>query len=96
MAKSKKKLASTASFVSRYFRECRISAGVTQIHLAKVLGCKPQFVANWERGACKPPLHMFPNIVTALKIPKSEVINALVKEEARQLNRLFQDSSAKP
>lgn len=40
-----------------FLRQARIKAGLSQGKVAKHLGyTTPQFVSNWERGLCSPPI----------------------------------------
>lgn len=40
--------------VSQRIRELRKSKGLTQKQLAKILGCSPSAVSNWEQGIREP------------------------------------------
>lgn len=41
--------------IEQYIRNKRTLNGLTQGDVGKYLGYKAQFVANWERGASRPP-----------------------------------------
>lgn len=71
------------SNVNQYLREKRLEAGFTQSDLARVLGYKSQFVANWERGVSNPPSHVLRKIITVLRIPEDEILQLLYEESMR-------------
>jgi len=59
----------------------RLEAGLSQDALRRVLGYdSPQYVSNWERGLCAPPLKKLPVLTKALNIPIEDVIEMLTRE----------------
>lgn len=53
--------------IGTFLKSRRIERGLTQAELAKALGySSPQFVSNWERGLCLPPLNIAPILVEIL------------------------------
>lgn len=68
--------------LNEYRQKKRLEAKFTQAELADLLGYTSQFVANWERGACSPPVHIFPKLVRILKIQESELLELLCSESA--------------
>jgi transcriptional regulator with XRE-family HTH domain len=63
-----------------YLREKRIEAELTQKDLGNMLGYKPQFITNWERGASSPPARIMAKLVRVLKIPENEILEILTQE----------------
>jgi transcriptional regulator with XRE-family HTH domain len=73
-----------------YFRDKRISRGVTQTELATVLGFgNGQYVSNWERGMCSPPLESIYVMIDLLNLPKDEVMNLIIDDNRRFLKSYF-------
>ncbi len=56
-----------------YLREARESKDISQGKLAKKLGIHVQFISNWERGICEPPLHARKKLFKELKLNKSHL-----------------------
>lgn len=74
--------------VGSYFRKKRVESGMTQIELSKRLGYSTsQFVSNWERGVCMPPLSNMASLCDLLSIPKREIVDLLTDEYRRNLER---------
>jgi transcriptional regulator with XRE-family HTH domain len=46
----------TFNHTSTCLLKFRLENDLTQTALAKYLGCNPQFISNWERGLCLPPM----------------------------------------
>ena len=56
-------------------KEKRIEAGLTQKDIAdKLQYTSSQFVSNWERGTCRPPLETLGVLVDLLGISKQDLI----------------------
>ena len=66
--------------LGRYLKEKRLFQRLTQKELARILGYKAQYVANWERGACKPPVAAIAKIGFILKIDKDDLLRILMNE----------------
>jgi transcriptional regulator with XRE-family HTH domain len=64
----------------QYLREKRLAAGLTQRDLGNLLGYKPQFITNWERGASSPPARTLSKLVKVLKIPEDELLGILTEQ----------------
>lgn len=63
--------------LGKYLKEKRIAANLTQAELGRILDYTPQFITNWERGACSPPAHTLRKLVRILKIPEKELLQVL-------------------
>ena len=65
-----------------YLKERRIQADLTQADVAQKLGyTSPQFISNFERGLCSPPLKNLKVLVKLYKLPAEEVIDLILKEQ---------------
>jgi len=73
-------------FFGQFLAKKRLEAGLSQGALRKVLGYdSPQFISNWERGLCAPPLKALPDIARALNIPIEEIVEFLTDETENYL-----------
>ncbi|MEO5668308.1 MAG: helix-turn-helix transcriptional regulator [Bdellovibrionota bacterium] len=77
-------------FTSKYFRQKRIDAGMTQSELATALGfSSAQIVSNWERGVCAPPMASLRPMIKILKLDPEEVTDVITEENKRVLSELL-------
>ena len=75
---------------SKYFRQKRIDAGLTQAELAHSLGfSSAQIVSNWERGVCAPPLASLRPMIKVLKLDPEEVTDVITEENRRVLRDML-------
>jgi transcriptional regulator with XRE-family HTH domain len=75
---------------SKYFRQKRIDAGLTQAELASALGFSgAQIVSNWERGVCAPPLASLRPMIKVLNLDPEEVTDVLTEENKRVLRDML-------
>lgn len=76
MAKAKNKYT-----IGQFLAKRRTELNITQSDLSRSLGySSPQFVSNWERGLCSPPLQIMSQLCDSLKISKKEVTELLLKQ----------------
>ncbi len=54
--------------LSEKLREVRISRGMSQVELAKLLGVTKQSVSNWENDNIQPSVEMLVKIAAALSV----------------------------
>jgi transcriptional regulator with XRE-family HTH domain len=67
--------------LGKYLAEKRMKAGVTQIELQKKLGyTSPQYISNWERGICAPPIHQLYDICKITKADRQELFDFLMTD----------------
>jgi transcriptional regulator with XRE-family HTH domain len=72
-----------------FLKQKRLKAGLSQSEVAELLGySSPQFVSNFERGLCAPPLPALRLLVKAYGLS----INDLVKRLLKQQQRLIEDA----
>lgn len=76
---------SSHHLIGSYLKKKREEAGLTQVEIAKVLNCKPQYVCNWERGATTPPWDYLRTIIRLYKIDQTEIIDFLMDIQYKEL-----------
>lgn len=73
--------------LGQYLRDKRINAGLTQAEIASKLGySSPQFISNFERGLCSPPLKNLKALVKLYKIDANELIRLIIDEQKQVLS----------
>lgn len=71
-----------------YLKAKRIGCGLTQHDVSHELGyTTPQFVSNFERGLCSPPLSALAVIVQLYKIDAEELIDVILLHEEQILRQ---------
>lgn len=71
-----------------YLQARRVKAGLSQGDVAAKLGySSPQFVSNFERGLCAPPLNKMKTIVQLYDLNSEEVLKLMMKEHEKQLRK---------
>ena len=71
---------------SKYFRQKRLDAEITQAELAEALGfTSAQIVSNWERGICAPPMASLRSLIKILNLDAEEVTDVITEENRRFL-----------
>ena len=61
--------------------QARVNAGISQIALAKKMGySSPQYVSNWERGICGPPLDKLHILSKSLRIEPQTILDIIMAE----------------
>lgn len=82
-----------ASTIGRFFKKKREDNRLSQGELSEALGyTSSQFVSNWERGLCSPPLAIIPKLAKILNIPKREILDLLTSEYRKGLEQSFKNS----
>lgn len=79
-----------ARVVGDFLRKRRTQAGLTQSELAELLSySSAQFISNWERGLCLPPLEVLPKLCDLCDIPHSHLIEVVhrYQEELLELQK---------
>lgn len=73
----------------------RLTKNYTQGELAKLLGySSPQYVSNWERGVCEPPLDKMHLIIKHLDLDPKLVFDQMMKDTARRLEQKLKLASS--
>lgn len=71
-----------------YLREARNETGLTQSQVAKKLRySSPQFVSNWERGVCNPPLKHLRTLSNLYRINRKEMLEMLVADARKTFEK---------
>lgn len=74
--------------LGNYLKAKRIASGLTQHDVSSELGyTTPQFVSNFERGLCSPPLNALSVLVQLYKIDAEELITMIVRHEEQLLRQ---------
>jgi transcriptional regulator with XRE-family HTH domain len=79
---------STRTFkrIGGYFRDARISSGMTQQNIADHLGyTSKQLISNWERGLCSPPMHQVNSLIKLFKLDFNEVLELFMQTHRDEL-----------
>ena len=65
-----------------YLRDQRVFAGLTQSDVASKLGySSPQFISNFERGLCSPPLKQLRQLVKLYRMDGRKLVNLILEEQ---------------
>lgn len=71
---------------AHFFKEGRVRAGLTQREVADQLGYStPQYVSNWERGMCLPPMNALSKLVKLYGLDREEVVGVLVDAQEEEI-----------
>lgn len=72
--------------LSKFLKEKRIQAGLSQGDVAKKLGyTSPQFISNWERGLARPPVTTIRKLAQIYKIDTDEMFDVVLKSTVDDL-----------
>jgi len=72
--------------LGQYLQNKRQAAGLTQMQVARKLRySSPQFVSNFERGLCSPPMKNLRTLVKLYDIDARELIDLIIKEQKQIL-----------
>lgn len=71
-----------------FLQSKRVKSGLSQGDVATKLGySSPQFISNFERGLCAPPLNKLKMLVQLYDLNGEEVLKLMLKEHERHLRR---------
>lgn len=77
-----------------FLKTKREAAKLSQSEVAKNLGySSPQFISNFERGLCAPPLAALKRIAEVYKISRKELIGMMMAQQRQYLEAFFADSA---
>lgn len=72
--------------LSKFLKEKRLQAGLSQGAVAKKLGyTSPQFVSNWERGLSQPPVATLRKIAQIYNISANDMFDVMLKATIDQV-----------
>ena len=87
------KLVVSRERLSEKLRQARVDAGLSQQEVAAALGYGgPQFVSNWERGLCSPPLEALFQIARICRVDDDEFLEFVTEEVKRHLHEMQKSS----
>lgn len=90
-------LGNNVGAISRFFKEARENANLTQEEVAKSLGyTSKQIVSNWERGVCTPPLNQIAQLVKLLNLNPETVVELFLDASRAHFEEIFYDRTKKP
>ncbi|MCB0419992.1 MAG: helix-turn-helix domain-containing protein [Bdellovibrionales bacterium] len=76
--------------LGEFLRERRKAVGLSQGEVGKKLGySSAQFVSNFERGNCTPPLKALKTLVRIYNIEPEELIELVMKDKKEKIEREF-------
>ncbi len=75
------------SFV-KMLREARLKAGLTQVQIAKALGCRQTFISKIECSERRVDIVEFVMLCHAYQIDPSEFLKKLSKKTSSEINRI--------
>lgn len=76
-----------------YLKRKREISGLSQARVASILGySSPQFVSNFERGLCSPPMKKLLKLVELYEIAPEEITELLMELQKRYLYSVFMPS----
>ena len=79
-----------------FLAEKRTELGISQIALARELGySSPQYVSNWERALCGPPLDKLFDLSRILKIDPSIFMKMILDDTQKYLSKELRLSGKK-
>lgn len=74
--------------LGEFLQSKRIKAGLSQGDVATKLGySSPQFISNFERGLCAPPLNKLKLLVQLYDLNGEEVLKLMLKEHEKHLRK---------
>ena len=78
--------------LGKYLRDKRKLKGMSQSDVAKKLGySNPQFISNFERGLCAPPLKKLKILIGLYDLPKKELMKLMLDLQERHLKKQLFD-----
>ncbi|MGZ3713502.1 MAG: helix-turn-helix domain-containing protein [Bdellovibrionota bacterium] len=82
--------------LGEFLQSKRVKAGLSQGDVASKLGySSPQFISNFERGLCAPPLNKLKMLVQLYDLSGEEVLKLMMKENERHLRKALNLKSKK-
>ena len=74
--------------LGQFLKQKRAEAGLTQWDVAQKLGySSAQFISNFERGLCQPPLNQLKNIVEIYGLNPQELVDIMMQEQRSLLEK---------
>ena len=74
--------------LGEFLQAKRIKSGLSQGDVATKLGySSPQFISNFERGLCAPPLNKLKLLVNLYDLNGEELVRLMLKEHEKHIRR---------
>ena len=74
--------------LGEFLQAHRIKSGLSQGDVATKLGySSPQFISNFERGLCAPPLNKLKLLVNLYDLNGEELVRLMLKEHEKHIRR---------
>jgi len=74
--------------LGEFLQSKRMKAGLSQGDVATKLGySSPQFISNFERGLCAPPLNKLKLLIQLYDLNGEEVVKLMLKEQEKHLRK---------
>ncbi|MDE6663094.1 MAG: helix-turn-helix transcriptional regulator [Lachnospiraceae bacterium] len=70
--------------MSRFIKQCRINAGLTQNQLAEKMGVSVVSVQNWEGGRTKVEIGRYMELASVFNVPVEQLIKEMLIEEDKK------------
>jgi transcriptional regulator with XRE-family HTH domain len=71
----------SARSLGSYFKRKREENGLTQLEVSRALGyTSSQYISNFERGLCTPPMKKLKQLVKLFRLDENEVLRMLVEQ----------------
>lgn len=67
--------------IAEYLRRSRLVKNMSQRALAKKLGYHAQYISNWERNRCLPPVSIMRELCKILSLDVETLVSLLVEYE---------------
>lgn len=69
-----------------YLKEKRVTSGLSQNSVADKLGyTSAQFISNWERGLCSPPMDILNKLIKLYKLDAKTLMKCMLEDTKREL-----------
>ena len=79
--------------LSKFLQEARVKSGLSQVELARKLSySSPQFVSNWERGLCSPPVDKLYEVSQILNVEPKDLMDIILIDTENFLRTQLQIS----
>lgn len=80
--------------LGKHLKQNRMNIGLTQAEVAEKLGLSsPQFVSNFERGLCSPPLKDLKILIKMYKMNPDEIVGLILRQEEIRLRKALSAKS---
>lgn len=75
--------------LATFWREARINKKITQKEVADKMGYNAQFVSNWERGVCIPPIGSVSKLLKIVGASRKDYLDAHLENEKARVQSIL-------